>query len=79
MLRTMQRLAILAALVLLPGAAAAETPLQAKAKALFGSLPERADNPANQTTDTKVELGRMLYYEPDLPENGPDTPAPDPS
>jgi cytochrome c peroxidase len=65
----MQRLAILAVLVLLPAATAAETPLQAKAKALFGTLPERADNPANSATDAKVELGRMLYYEPRLSKN----------
>jgi len=67
--RTMQRLWILAALALFPVGAAAETPLQAKAKALFGTLPERAENPANPTTDAKVQLGRMLYYEPRLSKN----------
>jgi cytochrome c peroxidase len=63
------RLWILAVIVLLPVAAAAETDLQVKAKALFGTLPARAENPENPSTDAKIALGRMLYYDARLSKN----------
>jgi cytochrome c peroxidase len=34
--------------------------------ALFGKLPAEWANPANPFSDAKVDLGRMLYYEPRL-------------
>ena len=37
--------------------------LSARAKAVFGTLPSEAANPANPITDAKVDLGRMLYYD----------------
>ncbi|MCX5740196.1 MAG: cytochrome-c peroxidase, partial [Proteobacteria bacterium] len=38
--------------------------MQQSAKALFGALPAEAPNPANPITDAKVELGRLLYFDP---------------
>ena len=38
--------------------------LQTRAKQLFGVLPAEAPNPANPVTDAKVELGRLLYFDP---------------
>lgn len=38
--------------------------LAARARAVFGVLPDEVPNPENPVTDAKVELGRMLYYEP---------------
>lgn len=38
--------------------------LAARAKSLFGPLPSEAPNPANPATPAKVELGRLLYYDP---------------
>ncbi|MCO4773389.1 MAG: c-type cytochrome [Deltaproteobacteria bacterium] len=37
--------------------------------ALFGVLPEVAEAEHNPITDAKVDLGRMLYYEPRLSKN----------
>ncbi len=34
--------------------------------AIFGKLPEVFENPANPLTEGKIDLGRMLYYEPRL-------------
>jgi cytochrome c peroxidase len=42
---------------------------QAKAKALFGTLPAEAVNPANPLTDAKIALGRTLYYDARLSKN----------
>jgi len=38
--------------------------VQRRAKALFGVLPAEAPNAANPITDAKVELGRLLYFDP---------------
>jgi cytochrome c peroxidase len=43
--------------------------LRARAASLFGTLPSEALNPENPITPAKVELGRMLYYEPRLSKN----------
>jgi len=38
--------------------------VQQGAKALFGVLPAEAPNAANPVTDAKVDLGRLLYFDP---------------
>ncbi len=43
--------------------------LRARAASIFGALPAEAANPENPITPAKVELGRMLYYEPRLSKN----------
>ncbi|HWB79656.1 MAG TPA: cytochrome c peroxidase [Nannocystaceae bacterium] len=37
-----------------------------RARPLIQALPPQADNPANPLTDAKIELGRMLYFDPRL-------------
>ncbi len=44
--------------------------LQQTAQALFAPLPEMVDNPLNPVTPEKVELGKMLYYDPRLSLSG---------
>lgn len=44
--------------------------LQQMAKALFSPLPEVALNPDNPLTEAKLELGKMLYFEPRLSLSG---------
>lgn len=43
--------------------------LRTRAATIFGVLPAEASNPDNAVTPAKVELGRMLYYEPRLSKN----------
>jgi cytochrome c peroxidase len=43
--------------------------LAEKAAALFGPLPDSAPNPNNVETEAKIDLGRMLYYDPRLSKN----------
>jgi len=43
--------------------------LRTRAKSVFGALPTEASNPDNAITPAKVELGRVLYYEPRLSKN----------
>jgi cytochrome c peroxidase len=43
--------------------------LRERAKAVFGTLPTEAANPANPITDAKITLGRMLYYDPRFSKN----------
>jgi cytochrome c peroxidase len=43
--------------------------LRSRAAAVFGTLPAEASNPENAVTPAKVELGRLLYYEPRLSKN----------
>jgi cytochrome c peroxidase len=43
--------------------------LRARAAAVFGALPAEASNPDNAITPAKVELGRILYYDPRLSKN----------
>ncbi len=43
--------------------------LRARALAVFGTLPTEASNPENTVTAAKVELGRLLYYDPRLSKN----------
>lgn len=50
-------------------AAADSSALAARASAVFGVLPPEAANPANPVTDAKIELGRMLYFDPRLSKN----------
>ena len=52
------------------GAAPDSTALQARAAAVVGSLPSEVPNPANPVTDAKVRLGRALYFDGRLSENG---------
>lgn len=40
-----------------------------RAKPLFGTLPKVMESPDNPVTDAKVELGRMLYFDPRLSKN----------
>lgn len=40
------------------------------AQALFAPLPEVVENPDNPLTEEKVELGKMLYYDPRLSQSG---------
>lgn len=44
--------------------------LQQTAQALFAPLPEVVDNPDNPLTPEKIELGKMLYYDPRLSLSG---------
>ncbi len=44
--------------------------LQRTAQALFAPLPDVVDNPDNPVTAEKVELGKMLYYDPRLSLSG---------
>lgn len=37
--------------------------LDKQARALFGTLPEQAENPDNPITNEKVELGKMLFFD----------------
>jgi cytochrome c peroxidase len=48
-----------------PAPVAAE-PLAEQAATIFGPLPASAPNPDNPVTDAKVELGRVLYFDPRL-------------
>jgi cytochrome c peroxidase len=43
--------------------------LRTRAVAVFGALPAEASNPDNAVTPAKVELGRILYYDPRLSKN----------
>lgn len=43
--------------------------LAARAKTVFGVLPEKADHPDNPITEAKVALGRALYYDTRLSKN----------
>jgi cytochrome c peroxidase len=44
--------------------------LQQTAQAIFAPLPDIVDNPNNPVTPEKVELGKMLYYDPRLSLSG---------
>lgn len=44
--------------------------LQEQAQSLFAPLPETVDNPDNPLSAVKVELGKMLFYDPRLSESG---------
>ncbi len=46
------------------------TALQTRAKNLFGTLPEVAENKNNPITPEKVALGKKLYFETKLSKNG---------
>jgi cytochrome c peroxidase len=61
-------LTTLAVGLLLQGAAQAQADadLQARAKAIFGTLPPVAESKDNPITDAKVQLGRILYFDPRL-------------
>jgi cytochrome c peroxidase len=43
--------------------------LRQRADLVFGVLPSQAPNPNNKITEEKIELGRMLYYDPRLSKN----------
>jgi cytochrome c peroxidase len=45
------------------------TALRARARAVFGTLPAEAVNPANPSSPAKIKLGRMLYYDARLSKN----------
>jgi hypothetical protein len=40
--------------------------LLSRAKPLLGALPQQADNPNNPSTEEKVKLGHLLYFDPRL-------------
>lgn len=66
---------IFGALTALSAAAAQEASQEAEqlhrtATALFAPIPEVAENPDNPVTEEKVELGKMLYYDPRLSLSG---------
>jgi len=59
-----------AALALAVPAARADDPLRTQAKQLFGVIPELAPElPDNPKTAEKIDLGRMLYFDPRLSES----------
>jgi cytochrome c peroxidase len=43
--------------------------LRERAGAIIGVLPDGATNPFNPVTDAKIELGRILYFDPRLSKN----------
>lgn len=43
--------------------------LHRRASAVFGVLPDEAENANNPVTEEKIALGRMLYYDPRLSKN----------
>jgi cytochrome c peroxidase len=43
--------------------------LREQARGIFGVLPADAPNPANPITPEKIELGRMLFFEPRITES----------
>jgi cytochrome c peroxidase len=43
--------------------------LRERARGIFGELPDEATSEANPVTEAKVELGRMLYFDPRLSKN----------
>lgn len=43
--------------------------LAERARTTFGPLPEEVPNPDNVATASKIDLGRMLYYDPRLSKN----------
>jgi cytochrome c peroxidase len=43
--------------------------LAERARQTFGPLPDEVPNPDNVATPAKIELGRMLYYDPRLSKN----------
>jgi cytochrome c peroxidase len=43
--------------------------LRTRAASIFGVLPSEVSNPANAISPAKVELGRILYYDPRLSRN----------
>jgi cytochrome c peroxidase len=45
------------------------TALRERARNIFGELPDEATNEANPVTEEKIELGRMLFYDPRLSKN----------
>lgn len=55
-------------------AVAAQSPdreaLMSMAQRIFAPLPEVVDNPDNPLSEAKVELGKMLYYDPRLSQSG---------
>lgn len=56
-----------AALLLLSSAASADEELRQRARAMFGAIPDRAPEvEGNEITPEKVELGKMLFFEPRL-------------
>jgi cytochrome c peroxidase len=64
----------LAALAVVTGFGVAATAsdvdsVRAPAQAIFGSLPENAADEAHPMTEARVELGRILYYDPRLSKN----------
>jgi cytochrome c peroxidase len=65
--------ALAATLLLAPcfsGAASPDAATLAKqAAAIFGPLPESAPNSANPSSQAKIDLGRMLYYDARLSKN----------
>lgn len=66
---------VLAASLGLAGAASAGTDDEARAalakqgRAIFGELPIAAESPDNPLTRNKIDLGRMLYFDPRLSKN----------
>jgi cytochrome c peroxidase len=62
-------LAVVAGITWLSAGAASADALRDQAKALFGTPPAEAVNPANPVTPEKITLGRMLYYDARLSKN----------
>ena len=62
------------ALAVVSMSVAAQSPdreaLQSLAQGVFAPLPDAVENPDNPLTEAKVELGKMLYYDPRLSKSG---------
>ncbi len=73
MFRSILTLSVLATLAI-PGADASASAdaerLHQTASALFAPLPATVEKDGNPITESKVELGKMLYYDPRLSESG---------
>lgn len=48
----------------------ADQALIKSASAMFGILPEKSENTSNPSNEAKVELGKMLYFDPRLSKSG---------
>ena len=58
-----------ASAVALPAVAQDPAKLADTSRAIFGVLPSEVPNPANPSTQSKIDLGRMLYYDARLSKN----------
>jgi cytochrome c peroxidase len=68
--KLVRQLLVLVAAAGMPAAmAGAADPLVTQAQQIFGVVPAEAPNPCNPSSEAKITLGRMLYYEPRISKN----------